>query len=811
MELKKNWTVYLVQHSHTDIGYTERQDKIIGYHYHFIKQAIDLLDEIHLRGNREIQGFKWQCENHWQVKNFYKRATPEEIASFEKYVKMGEIGLSGNYLNLTELINYPVLFDKLKEAKQYGESIGHPVRSGMSADINGFSWGYSEALYQNGITRFFSCLHAHHGLFPLYKKQMPFRWETPNGNHILVWNGEQYHLGNALGLAPRAGGSYMIYDELGPDVNRNEMKVVTLRVPRYLKNLEQEGYPYDFIPVMISGTLTDNAPPSAEIVRRMKELNTLFDGKIRFEMTTLDGFFDRVEKDCTDIPTYKGDWNDWWADGVGSTAAVVKNYRDAQRKYNLCLKLDPDGSLSDPALMQSAAENLILYAEHTWGYSSSVSEPWETLVNDLELKKSAYAINANTEVSENLDRVLEAKGEVAIRPDREKLYKAINPHDVPITGTVKLYLEFWEMLDGHLYQTGDPIEVIDVKTGEVLPAQARHIARAREIEVKAHFAPGQERIFRLRSLVKVQHAIKNHAYIGSEGVADILPYGEDTSYRTDTAQIETDYFILSMDMERGIRSIVDKEDGSELVRADAPYAPFVGIYEITDNKPHPCEIRRSMGRNRKSHATRRFSAKVSDIRIVDNGEVFAAAELDFALEGTRMYTVYLKVYKQLPRMDAMVRIHKESRWEPENLYISLPFTTADAGEVKYVDKTGCIIRPGIDQLPGSNREFYLIQNGISCVAEKKSLSIGIKDAPLVVFGDLQAHPIALCTGEDLEYNRGCAYSWVMNNFWETNFKVDLGGFYEFAYSLTLHHGECSPAQAMKTCEVQNEGMLAFYI
>ena len=50
----------------------------------------------------------------------------------------------------------------------------------------------------------------------------------------------------------------------------------------------------------------------------------------------------------------------------------------------------------------------------------------------------------------------------------------------------------------------------------------------------------------------------------------------------------------------------------------------------------------------------------------------------------------------------------------------------------------------------------------------------------------------------------------MNNFWETNFKVDLGGFYEFAYTVRTMENVSAP-EALESCETDNEGLLAFYI
>lgn len=64
MESGRTWRVCLIHHSHTDIGYTERQDKIMRYHYDFIRQAMDILDEAHGSGKEECQGFVWQCENY---------------------------------------------------------------------------------------------------------------------------------------------------------------------------------------------------------------------------------------------------------------------------------------------------------------------------------------------------------------------------------------------------------------------------------------------------------------------------------------------------------------------------------------------------------------------------------------------------------------------------------------------------------------------------------------------------------------------------------------------------------------------------
>lgn len=819
MALKKAWKVYLIHHSHTDIGYTERQDKIMKYHCDFVMQAIDILNKIHDGKVKSAEGFVWQCENFWQVRNFYENAPEAYIRDFEAYVKTGEIGLSGNYLNMTELISDDVLRSRIHMAKEYGERIGRPVTSGMCADINGMAWGYGDALYENSVTNFFTCIHTHHGMFPLYRKQIPFYWETPKGNRVLVWNGDYYHLGNELFFAPNGGNTYQIRDEFHAPMNERmilnqsaentaemEREIGEKRLERYLENMEEEEYPWDFVPFMVSGCITDNAPPSMAVAERVNELNRTYEGRVIFQMVNLDQFFEIVRKQCNEIPCYRGDWNDWWADGVGSTPAAVRIYLEARRKYDICRKLTEKADEYEKALKEEAEENMMLYAEHTWGYSSSVIEPWEPLVGSLEWKKASYAVNGNSAASKWLDRLLAERGEISICQEKGQRYRIMNPHDRIVQDSVDLYIELWEYVEGVRYFTDIPIEVRDCVTGEVIPSQVHMTARAAAVSIAVTMEPKETREVEIRLICQRKPVTyQNITSMGADGVADLREEG----LRKDIGCVETPYYRITFDQESGITSITDKIWNRELLRSDKREAPFSGIYEVTAMEGDPREVRRRMGRNRKSTATKRYQSILERVEVAERGAVYTAVELEYRLEGCGFYNVYLKIYENMRKLEARVRIHKNSVWEPENLYISLPFT---AGEecVAYLDKTGSVIRPGLDQLPGSCQDFYLLQNGVVWEQEGRLVTAAFKDSPMAVFGDLKAAPVRLCSGTDEEKNREPLYSWVMNNFWETNFKADLGGFYEFAYAVRTMEG-VSPAEALEGCKTDNEGLLGFYI
>ena len=113
--LNRPWTIYLIHHSHTDIGYTERQEKIERNHVDFIRQAVRILKAIHSGANPEWTGFKWNCETFWAVERFWEQAGADERDDFVRFVQSGEIGLSGSYLNMTELADDRLLRSMTQE------------------------------------------------------------------------------------------------------------------------------------------------------------------------------------------------------------------------------------------------------------------------------------------------------------------------------------------------------------------------------------------------------------------------------------------------------------------------------------------------------------------------------------------------------------------------------------------------------------------------------------------------------------------------------------------------------------------------
>jgi len=87
--MKKKWEVFVIQHSHIDIGYTHRQEVIEAYHRQFMRQAIEYANSPDQDQRTDKTKFKFTCEGFWAVELFWEEASKSEKEAFIKALKDG--------------------------------------------------------------------------------------------------------------------------------------------------------------------------------------------------------------------------------------------------------------------------------------------------------------------------------------------------------------------------------------------------------------------------------------------------------------------------------------------------------------------------------------------------------------------------------------------------------------------------------------------------------------------------------------------------------------------------------------------------
>ncbi|PLW97234.1 MAG: glycosyl hydrolase family 38, partial [Marinilabiliales bacterium] len=154
----KEWTVYLVQHSHTDIGYTRAQSEILAEHLRYIDYALDYCDQTD--SYSEDAQFRWTCEASWAVREYLNNRPKEQTDRLIQRIKEGRIEVTGMFFNFSEVVDETALAIQLQALKQFREQ-GIDVTSAMQNDVNGIGWCMVDYYHNTGVKYLTMGQHGH--------------------------------------------------------------------------------------------------------------------------------------------------------------------------------------------------------------------------------------------------------------------------------------------------------------------------------------------------------------------------------------------------------------------------------------------------------------------------------------------------------------------------------------------------------------------------------------------------------------------------------------------------------------------------
>jgi len=787
--------VFIVHHSHTDVGYTDLQEQIIYNQVNNIRNVVSIIKRGYEENSAE-KGFKWNCETYFCVEQFLRSASEKEKADFFDLVRKGNIGVSATYLNFTDLADAEMLNHKTAEMKDVFAAQGLSVKTAMNADINGISLGARDALINNGVEFLFTNIHTHHGMYPLYQNQRPYFWENEKGGRILVWSGEHYNLGNALGIVFHKNVNYMTENYFGREGAATALDALHEKLEESIREYEESGYPYDFYITSVSGVFSDNAPANPAIIATVNAFNQRFGDEVALHMVTLQELYGLIREKTEDAPVYRGAMNDWWGNGVGSTPYAVKHYKEALRLSHICDRLEEKTGSRNERLVAAGEENALLYAEHTWGHSATITNPYDTMVTNLDIRKTAYASKAHEVGAMRKNEQCHLLGDILRYYNSSGRVKAVSMSGRKGIFPVEFYVETIRL---------PGVRVTDLKTGEEVQAQLSAHPRGVLVSFLSEFEAGEEKIFAYEEQpAAAQKLYTRTAWVGSERVRDIVNGYDTESYKLPYG-LENEWFRIQYRIGEGVTSFWNKKDGMEMLKEGFERF-FMPVYECTEIRKGVYEERRLLGRNIRGLHARQYQGELQDIKILDHGPVFDRAELVFKLEGTYHSSVIIKMYRHLPKLEFTYRIAKTLSENIESVYLPLSLSFPDSS--LYIHNGGAAMKPGVDQLPGSNMEYYMADQGLLYQRGQEGILINTLDTPLLYMGEMKHHPILLCDNKE-ENNHRLVYSWIMNNTWETNFKMNLSGFGEFRYGLELREGPLE--ENLLRLKENDMGVVAFII
>ena len=734
IEPVRHWRMNLVQHTHTDIGYTRSQMEILAEHLRYIDYALDYCDATD--DYPDAAKFRWTCEISWAVSEYLKCRPAEQIARLKQRVKEGRIELATMYLNFDELPDEQTLAASLAPLKQFREA-GMRAELAMQDDVNGIGWCFSEYFADAGVKYLNMGTHGHRALI-CFDKPTVFWWQSPSGKKVLAYRAEHYNQGNFFG------------------VHTDDFGQFETRVLEYLGQLEAKDYPYDICAAQHSGYFTDNAPPSTKSCEMVRRWNEKYEWpKLRTAVAT--EFIKTVESDYADrIQTIRGAWPDWWTDGFASGAReaavsrithsnIIANQAGLSFAKMLGAEL-PEGMNERIDGINNA---LLFYDEHTFGYSESVRDPYGLETWEQRSLKQSYAWEAYRYaglLGENTMGLLQSFVPKANVPS----IAVFNTLNWSYSGIAKVYI------DHQILPKEKAFRIVD-EAGHEIPAQAgesRSDGTYWCLYVKDVPALGYAR-YRVEVLDEPRPAV-----VAADKLAD--------------KRVENEWYTIDFDPSRGtIHQLYDKALGKPLLSADAEWEMGEFIYEIIDSR-HPMEKYTAPQFLRRRPERIRFE-RYEKGPIWDTyrfrGETVAGREPNNLMVEYRVYNVEKKI-------EVVYRLRKKAVTDPEAIYIAFPYEV-EAGKI-HLDVPGGNIEAGVDQIPGSSNDWYTVQNFATARSERSQVVMGSPEIPLMQFG-------AINTGR---YEAGAMpqstnmYSWPMNNYWVTNFNADQMGELQWSYFIT---------------------------
>ena len=344
--------IYVLPHSHHDLGYTDIQPHIEEKQIHNITAAIDLARKTadYPEGSR----FIWNLEVLWGADLYMQRQSQAEKDAFIDAVKKGRVSINGMYANeLTGLCRPEELLQLFRYSQQLKTQCGVEVDAAMLSDVPGYTWGTIAAMAQAGI-RYFSAAPNNSDRIGFLKVAMhdrPFWHIAPSGkDKVLVWI---------------PGHGYAIWGTLDAQTAAD--------CQEYLDSVDSH---YEISYIRWSGH-GDNAVPDPDLPELVRKWNQNYEWP-KFKISSTSGAFAAFEKRYgAELPKYRGDLTPYWEDGAGSSALETRINRNSADRLT---QADALSAMLAPRAYPASDVNdawrkILLYSEHTWGAGQSVKDP----------------------------------------------------------------------------------------------------------------------------------------------------------------------------------------------------------------------------------------------------------------------------------------------------------------------------------------------------------------------------------------------------------------------------------------------------
>ncbi|MEM0149855.1 MAG: polysaccharide lyase family protein [Candidatus Micrarchaeaceae archaeon] len=720
----KKWTLFLVPHIHLDVGYSDYQAKVAAIQSRVIDEAIYM--------TAQHSDFRFSMDGEWDLEQFMKTRTRAEqqrvIATIEKH----QLFLPAQYANL--LTGFPTaetLIRSLYASANFSREHGTPFNYANITDVPSYSWSYASILAASGIKYFLSGSDNYRAPVLMQghlNENSPFWWRGPDGQKVLLWYSRHYmQMQFMFGLPPLVSAGH---DTL----------------PLFLQMYKHPSYRANA--TIIFGTQAENT----DLFSQQAELVQQWNSRYAYPKLQYSGFHAALKNIAqqfgNNISTVSGDGGPYWEDGIVSDAYYAAIERLNESRGPSAEKLATLTSLVNPHLAADKKDldrmwtDMVLMDEHTWDSYNSISDPTSREAVQQLTVKDLYAVKAQA-LADFLARNSMASLADSISAGRGSLI-IFNTLNWARSGLVTVDLNKSD-------------EIVDSSTGQDVP-----------VEILGGDNNFQHVRFAAQGIPAVGYKVFQIRHTKTRAIPAAI---------TQTTTLESPYYRVQLDTKTGaVRSIYDKELQRELVDKQSPYRFGQYLYVTGGDKEPNRLLQYSLVSPRPQLQI--HPAEGGRLVSVTRTPYGWVARMESADTNTPKITSKIRLFDQEKKIEFVEEINKKEVVSKEAVYFSFPFAM-DKPQFQYEIQTG-VVDPAKDMYPGAGHEWFSVQHWVSVQQNGVSATLMPLDAPLVTLGDINRGVWPTQFGKRV----GTIFSYVMNNYWDTNYRAGQGGHFRFRYVVT---------------------------
>ncbi len=632
---------------------------------------------------------------------------------------------------LTGIASTETLIRSLYPSANFSRKYGTPLDYANITDVPSYSWSYASVLAAAGIPYLLAGSDNYRAPVLLQgrlNENSPTWWVGPDGQKVLLWYSRHYmHMQMLFGLPPVLSA--------GRDT-----------LPLFLQMYEKTGYHANS--TILYGTQVENTDLFPQQAGLVEKWNSVY----AYPHLRYSGFHEALQDIARQfgdtIPTIRGDGGPYWEDGAASDAYYLAKERWNEARGQTAEKLDTLASLVNPFLKTDTAElgrmwtSMVLMDEHTFDSWNSVSDPASKEAVDQLAFKEQFAVNAAAQI------------DFVARRSMANLADAIPaaPGSVIVFNSLN-----WERSGPVSIDLNKSDEIVDLATNQTIPydilSSGNDFNHVRFLA--QNVPPVGYKIYFMRPSKKAAP----------------------TSATEQSTSLESRYYKVQLDPETGaVRSIYDKELQRELVSQNSPYRFGEYLYVTGGDKvPNTILV---YGHGLPKPALEVHPAHSGRVVSIDRTADGAVARMECENLNTPRIKAEIRLFNDEKKIDFIEEVDKKEVDSKEAVYFAFPFAF-NRPQFQYEIQNG-VVDPAEDTYPGAGHEWFSVQHWISVQQDGVSGSVLPLDAPLVTLGDINRGEWP----EQFGKRSGTIFSYVMNNYWNTNYRAGQGGHFSFHYVVT---------------------------